>query len=80
MKMTIEQIKKDGEEKRKKLREKEERAWLKFAKQVFRAASSNGSQMPEQEILRVVAEAATRSSLVQSRFAADLKMPGVENA
>ena len=80
MKMTIEEIKKDADATRKRLREKEERALVKFAKLVFQAASSNGSPLPEQEILRVVAEAAARASSASSRFVADLKLPGVENA
>lgn len=79
MKMTIEEIRKSAETTRKRLRGKEERALVKFAKLVFQAANSSGSQLPEQEILRVIAEAAARSSSVPSRFSVDLKLPGVEN-
>ncbi len=79
MKKTIEQIKKDAETVRKGLRDKEQKAMVKFAKLVFAAASSNGSQLPEHEILLVVAEAATRSNSAPPRFSADLKLPGVDN-
>lgn len=68
MKKTIEQIRKAGEETRKTLKQKEDRAMLKFAKAVLHSATSRGAQLTEQEILDAVAEAAGRTTLPNAQL------------
>ncbi|MDQ3289591.1 MAG: hypothetical protein M3Q42_15355 [Pseudomonadota bacterium] len=66
MKKTIEQIRQEGEQARKSLKSKEDRALLRFAKAVLQSATFKSAQLPESEILRVVSEAAGRLALVET--------------
>ncbi len=57
MSKTIEQIKTENANQRKELREKEKRALANFATRVLQSATSNGKQMPEDEICKLIASA-----------------------